>query len=154
MTAWPNEVCQWCGAGATDRISIGRRRGRAVYAYACREHAQRLAPAPEPEKTEPVVEERTEPLCGSCFAEITWISLPRNEKRMPVDRAPLHTKDPRVSMVLVDARKPIGVVLKKTDIDSGAAARRIQAGARLHLSHHATCPSAKSHRRREAARAA
>ena len=150
--SWP-ENCQWCGEPASERIRVGQRGARAVYAYACRDHADKLLPASaDPPKEEPVAEERVEPLCRDCFAEITWISLPRNGKRMRIDRRALGIKEPRRSLVLVDVKGAKGVVLKQADVDSGAAAKRIAAGARLHTSHSATC-SAKP-RKRSAAKAA
>lgn len=140
--------CAWCGSPASERVYVSGRGMSKVYALACAEHtrgkkryevnATRAARSREPE-----ILERTEPLCQSCGAEITWISLPRNSKRMPVDRRPLRVTEPKRAMVLVDAKKPVGVVLKQSDLDSGAAKRRLDGGARLHLSHHMTCEVVK-----------
>lgn len=88
---------------------------------------------------------RTDPLCVDCFAEITWISLPRNGSRMSVDRKPLRVTDPRRGLVLVDPNRPQGVVLKQSDLEG--ARKRIAQGARLHYPHAAKC----SARRRAAA---
>lgn len=147
-------TCSWCDEGASDRVKVARRRGRDVYAYACREHARRLSPAePEPVE-ETVVEERTEPLCTSCYDEVTWVQLVkdgRRTKRMPVDRRPLRGAEIKRSMVVVNPRKGTAVVLTQAHVDSGEAKRWVDAGAQLHLSHFVTCSSAKQHRRQKAA---
>lgn len=81
--------------------------------------------------------QRTEPLCPDCFAEITWINLPRNGSRMSVERNPLRVTEPRRGLVLVDARRPQGVVLRESDL--AAARHRVAQGARLHYPHAAKC---------------
>lgn len=87
------------------------------------------------------IEERTEPLCRDCFAEVTWIDLPRNGSRMCVDRKPLGISEPRKGFVLVDPSGRKGVVLKQSDI--AGARERIAQGARLYRAHRISCSSAQ-----------
>jgi hypothetical protein len=161
MPSFPGN-CAWCGEPASERVHVRGRGMRRVYALACSEHARRFVPhVPSKPRREPAVLERTEPLCESCGAEITWVTLVKAEagryvpgKRMPVDRRPMHGKEPKRSLVVVSPKTSRALVLTDAIVRSGEAQRWLDAGARLHLSHFTTCSSAARHRRQRTAAAA
>lgn len=154
--------CAWCGEPASERVHVRGRGNSKVYALACAEHAygkKRLevtaTRAARPREHE--VLERTEPICKSCGTEVTWIQLVKQVgdgfvvgKRMPVDRRPMRGKEPKRSLVLVNAKTAQGLVLTDAFVKSGNAQRWIDAGThQLHMSHFVTCPSAARHRQQQ-----
>jgi hypothetical protein len=135
------EWCGWCGEPASERVVVERATASrpARSAWACMSCSRRLVPPPpEPEQ---VVEERTPPLCQSCYAEITFVHVVkdgrRNGRRLPVDREPTHRPELRASMVVVNPRRGTGVVLTKALLED--AKGWLRAGATLHLPHFASC---------------
>lgn len=144
--------CAWCGEPASERVHVRGRGMRKVYALACHEHARRFVPhVPATPAREVPVLERTEPICESCGAEVTWVQLVKDGragKRMPVDRRPMHGRDPKRSLVVVNPETSRAIVLTDALVGSGEAQRWLDKGARLHLSHFMTCSSAARHRRR------
>lgn len=112
-----------------------------------------MPPVQQPKRRrEPEVEQRTPPLCQSCFAEVTFVTLVKGGRRMPVNRRALGKgAEIKRSMVVVNPAKSTAVVLTQAQVDSGEAKRWVAAGARLHLPHFATCESARRHRQQKAA---
>lgn len=154
LPSFPGD-CAWCGDPASECIHVSGRGHAKVYALACAQHAHGkkrhdVGSTRAARTREPVVLERTEPLCQSCGAEVTWVQLVKDGrvgKRMPVDRRPMHGKEPKRSLVVVNPRTSKAIVLTDALVSSGEAQRWVDAGARLHLSHFMTCTSAALHRR-------
>lgn len=81
--------------------------------------------------------------CRSCNAPITWARIKQGGRRMPLnpeadwDRGNVRLIGPNLE------GEEVGVVLSHDE-----ARDRRKDGERLYLSHFATCPSARLHRRR------
>lgn len=139
-------TCGWCSEPATRQIKVGRKR-----VYVCRAHAAKYGPKRKPKPTPPPTEV-TPPICSSCGAEITWVTLWKDGKvtsRMPVDRAPQNGREPRVGMVVRNPRTGLGMTLSRIALSK--AAEWVRSGrANLHQSHFVTCSSAERHRKRAA----
>ncbi len=75
--------------------------------------------------------------CRSCGASILWVEMATTKRRMPVDAAP----DRENGNVEVTPKGFANVITDETVL---AEAR---AKGLLHVSHFATCPNAKQHRK-------
>jgi predicted Zn-ribbon and HTH transcriptional regulator len=84
--------CAWCGEPASERVHVSGRGMSKVYALACADHAHgkkvlEVAHTRAATRREPEVLERTEPLCQSCGAEVTWVSSSRTASRASACRS-------------------------------------------------------------------
>lgn len=76
--------------------------------------------------------------CRSCDAPVVWCTTDRGD-RMPVDADPV----PHGNIAVTPGpRRSVATVLDGEEVVAARAR-----GARLHLSHFATCPAAKEWRR-------
>lgn len=82
-------------------------------------------------------------LCKSCGAVILWAITPKG-RRLPVDPDPRPDGNVLVSDLRdVDGRYPCAILAGDMLADAQLA------GAVLRVSHFATCPNARAHRRRD-----
>lgn len=75
-----------------------------------------------------------QPLCRDCGAEITWVRTFKNDKAMPLDKAP--SDKGNVIVRPIDGK---AIVIRQQDrLDA------IAAGEELYVCHFATCPARRA----------
>lgn len=79
--------------------------------------------------------------CRSCAAEVIWVKLLPRGRLAPLDA----TRSAEGNIRMLGTRNAIARVLSKENLAKARAA-----GDELYTSHFATCPNAKSHRKRHA----
>lgn len=77
--------------------------------------------------------------CSSCDAPITWVINDATNRRMPLDAATVDDGNVVILAGTMDGL-PIAHVLARDEVPP--------IGRPRHVSHFATCPNAKAHRRR------
>ena len=80
--------------------------------------------------------------CRSCHAEVIWVKVAPNNKRMPIDPNP----DP-AGNVLVDMHRRTAIVVSTEELK---LLEEVGKHAPLYRSHFASCPQADRWRRKDA----
>jgi hypothetical protein len=90
-------------------------------------------------------------LCSSCKQPVLWSVTQATGKRMPLDPLPVDPETPgaliHVGGQAWSRKAAITDYVEKHGISEDQAATEITAQYPHHLSHFATCPNAKKHRR-------